>query len=102
LVGKGRRVIGETKKRSNIWHYSAGKGKSATDDLAYKHPAIFPEALARDHIVSWSNPGDTVLDPFLGSGTTGKMAAQLGRFFIGVDISQEYVDLAQHRIEAAA
>jgi site-specific DNA-methyltransferase (adenine-specific) len=62
------------------------------------HPAVYPEALARDHIMSWSNQGDTVLDPFLGSGTTGKMAVQLGRVFIGIDISQEYTDMATKRI----
>ena len=67
-----------------------------------RHPATFPEALARDHILSWSNPGDTVLDPFLGSGTTGKMAVLNGREFIGIDISPEYVDLATGRINAAS
>ncbi len=65
------------------------------------HPAIFPEDLAGKHILSWSNPGDTVLDPFVGSGTTGKMAVLNGREFIGIDISQEYVDLATGRINAA-
>jgi DNA modification methylase len=76
----------------NIFSYVVGTDKSG-------HPAAYPEQLAKDHIISWSNPGDTVLDPFLGSGTTGKMAAQLGRFFIGCDISQEYVDLARRRID---
>ena len=80
-------------RRFNIWRYGhAG--------VNVGHPAVFPEALAEDHILSWSNPGDTVLDPFLGSGTTGKMAAQLGRFFIGIDISPEYVELAEKRIAA--
>lgn len=64
-------------------------------------PAIFPEALAQDHIESWSNPGDVVLDPFMGSGTTAKMAKELGRHWIGIEISQEYVDLANKRINAA-
>jgi len=62
------------------------------------HPAPFPEALARDHILSWSNPGDVVLDPMMGSGTTGKMARLTGRQFIGIDISAEYVELARQRI----
>ena len=62
---------------------------------------MFPEALARDHILSWSNPGDTVLDPFLGSGTTGKMAVLGGRNFIGIEISPEYMAIAEKRISDA-
>lgn len=79
--------------RHNVWHIAPEK-RSRT----FGHPAMFPEALARDHILSWSNPGDIVLDPFVGSGTSGKMAAQLGRFFIGCDISSEYVEIARARI----
>jgi len=59
---------------------------------------MFPESLARDHILSWSNPGDVVLDPFCGSGTTCKMAKLLGRHYIGIDISEEYCDLARQRV----
>ena len=62
------------------------------------HPAPFPEQLANDHIISWSNEGDTVLDCFMGSGTTCKMAMLAGRNYIGIDISQEYVDIANQRI----
>jgi DNA modification methylase len=91
------RIVKEFSRRTNIWRYTTG---AFNHDDKTGHPAPFPEALARDHILSWSNPGDTVLDPFLGSGTTGKMAAQLGRFFIGVDISAEYVELARKRIES--
>jgi DNA modification methylase len=70
------------------------------DDFgAYKHPAIFPEQLAKDHIHSWSNPGDIVYDPFMGSGTTAKAAHLLDRNWIGSEISQEYVDLANKRLE---
>ncbi len=65
------------------------------------HPAPFPEALARDHITSWSNPGDLVLDPFSGSGTTGKMALEAGRRFLGFEISQEYTTLANRRTAGA-
>lgn len=80
--------------RPNVWKYHAGmNGCDVTD-----HPAPFPEALARDHILSWSNPGDVVLDPMCGSGTTGKMAILTGRQFIGIDISAEYVELARQRI----
>jgi len=63
------------------------------------HPAIFPEKLARDHIYSWSNEGDLVYDPFMGSGTTAKMAHILKRRWIGSEISQEYVDTANKRLE---
>ena len=62
------------------------------------HPAIFPELLAKDHIISWSNKGDLVLDPMNGSGTTTKMAKQLGRNFIGIEVSKEYCDIANQRL----
>ena len=62
------------------------------------HNAPFPEQLAEDHVISWSNPGDLVLDPFVGSGTTGKMAVLNERDFIGIDISPEYCELARTRI----
>jgi len=88
-----------TKVMSNIWRYEAGYQKSTTDEIAYKHPAIFPEQLARDHILSWSNPGDIVLDPMCGSGTTCKMAKLNGRNYIGIDIAEEYVELARRRVE---
>ena len=64
------------------------------------HPAIFPEALAKDHILSWSNEGDTVLDCFTGSGTTLKMAKMLNRHYLGIEISPEYVKLAERRLLA--
>lgn len=85
--------------RSNIWHYGMGFMKSTTDKIAYKHPAIFPEKLAHDHIISWSNPGDVVLDPFMGSGTVAKMARLAGRDYIGFEISPEYCDIARQRLE---
>ena len=81
-------------KRTNVWTYQPGnQGDDITD-----HPAPFPEALARDHILSWSNPGDVVLDPMVGSGTTAKMAKELGRRWLGFDISPEYVAIAQKRV----
>jgi site-specific DNA-methyltransferase (adenine-specific) len=83
--------------RSNIWRYHTGNNG---DDYT-GHPAVFPEALARDHILSWSNKGDTVLDPMCGSGTTGKMAVLYQRNFIGIDISAEYIAIAEKRIRQA-
>lgn len=98
--GKGKPVSAE-KYRDNIWEYGVGFGVSTRDSEAFEHPAIFPEALARDHIVSWSNPDDIVFDPFGGSGTTAKMALLNGRRFIHVDISEEYCEIARKRIESA-
>ncbi|MBR3622904.1 MAG: site-specific DNA-methyltransferase [Selenomonadaceae bacterium] len=88
--------------RPNIWRYKMGYMKSTTDKISYKHPAIFPEQLAYDHIISWSNKGDVVLDPFMGSGTTAKMARVAGRDFIGFEISKEYCDIAEERLNTNA
>ena len=93
------KTVKEFGVRQNVWKYSPGKGKSTNDNLAYNHPAIYPESLAKDHIKSWSNEGDLVYDPFMGSGTTAKMAHLLKRNWIGSELSQEYVDLAYKRLE---
>ena len=86
--------VKDTKILDNVWDCAVSGGVKG-------HPASFPERLIAPHILSWSNPGDTVLDPFLGSGTTGKMAAQLGRSFIGIEIDAEYFNVAQWRIAMA-
>lgn len=91
----------EMRKKGNVWFYHVGYMKSTSDKMAYEHPAMFPEALARDHILSWSNPGDLVLDPLCGSGTVLKMAKESGRHWIGMDISERYCILARKRIAAA-
>lgn len=96
------KAVAELGARSNVWGYSTGYRKSATENFAYDHPAIFPEALARDHILSWSDPGDLVLDPFMGSGTTGKMAIAADRRFIGIEIAPEYFALADRRLRSPA
>ena len=83
--------------RGNIWKYAVGSN-SATDKIAFEHPAIFPEALAADHVRSWSNEGETVLDPFSGSGTTAKVARALGRHYIGFEISAEYCEIIEKRL----
>jgi len=87
------------KTKTNIWEYAVGLGGSTNDKDAFKHPAIFPEKLAEDHIVSWSKEGDIVFDPMCGSGTTLKMAKKHNRLYIGCDISAEYVDIAKKRLE---
>lgn len=90
--------ISDLKIKSNIWFYDVGKNKSSSDELAFKHPATFPEDLAKDHIFSWSNEGDIVYDCFGGSGTTGKMAHLMKRNWILSEISSEYVQIAEKRI----
>lgn len=81
--------------RANIWRYAVG-WLDKSDKTS--HPAPFPEALVRDHILSWSNPGDLVLDPMMGSGTTLKMAMLLDRRAIGIDESEEYCKIAVERL----
>jgi len=83
-------IIAKFRLRNNHWQINQNTNKN--------HPAPFPEKLAHDHIISWSKEGDTVLDCFMGSGTTGKMAKQLGRNFIGIDLDAEYCKIAEARI----
>ncbi|MDR2027295.1 MAG: site-specific DNA-methyltransferase [Prevotellaceae bacterium] len=99
LTDKGRKTVNDYGVRTNIWKYTNGKGFSTKDEIAYQHPAIFPEKLVRDHILSWSNEGDVVLDPFGGSGTVAKVAIQLKRKWISIEISKEYCELAEKRIK---
>lgn len=84
--------------RNNIWKYTVGGGFATKDKIAHKHPAIFPEKLAEDHILTWSNEGDLIFDPFCGSGTTAKMSVINGREYLGIDISEEYVEIARERV----
>src|SRR5690625_649855 len=93
-----------TRKKSysyNIWKYPVGRGGTTSDLYAFEHPAIFPEKLADDHLISGSNPGGLILDPFVGSGTPAKMAALNNRQYIGLDISEEYCELARKRVSEA-
>ena len=85
----------------NIWYYSVGANKTTSDKIALKHPAIFPEKLAQDHILSWSNEGDTVFDCFMGSATTGKMALLNNRKFIGIEKVEDYFEISKQRIEGS-
>ena len=86
------RVVKEFGVRGNVWRYHMGESNNLG------HPAVFPYALAQDHIASWSNPGDLVLDPFCGSGTTLKAAKALGRRFLGLEINPEYCAMAELRL----
>ena len=92
--------VNKEKIKGNVWYFSTGYNKSTKDIIAFKHPAIFPEQLANNHIISWSNEGDTVLDPFMGSGTTAKMSKLNGRNFIGFELSKEYCDIAEERLKS--
>lgn len=91
-------TISEYGTRYNVWYINNGAGFSSKDDIAFEHPAIFPETLAEDHILTWSNEGDIVLDPMAGSGTTLKMAKLNNRYYVGIDINEEYVDLCNRRV----
>jgi DNA modification methylase len=87
-------VTKSEKIKGNVWEMPVSNTK-------FNHPAIFPEQLAQDHILSWSNEGDVVLDPFMGSGTTGKMALLNNRNFIGIELDESYFSIAKQRIEQA-
>lgn len=106
VTGTDRNANGETRKAScfgqaikekgarwNVWEIKANKGNFITG-----HPAMFPEALARDHILSWSNEGDTVLDPFAGSGTTGVACLNTGRKFVLIEKDAGYCEIIKNRI----
>lgn len=91
-------ILKEKKVRTNIWDYAVGLGGTTNDRYAFKHPAMFPEKLAGDHISMWSNPGDLVFDPMCGAGTTLKMAKKHGRHYMGIDIAPDYVEIARRRV----
>lgn len=109
IHGTSRGVDGETYRKSNdkkssvseygvrfnVWEQPTEKANKTG------HPAVFPEKLARDHILSWSNAGDIVFDPFLGSGTTARMAILNYRHYIGFEVSKEYFAISSKRIEDA-
>ena len=84
-----------------VWEYPAGYGGTTRDRYAYGHPALMPEAMARDLIISWSRPGDLVLDPFLGGGTTAKMALLNHRRHLGFEVHRPYFQLAVRRLRDA-
>jgi DNA modification methylase len=85
--------------KSNVWDIQTGNMKSTKDKIAFKHPAIFPEQLANDHILSWSNECDIVYDCFAGSGTTAKMSILNNRNWIASEMSTEYCDIIKERIK---
>ena len=92
-------LINEIGRRTNVWDVVCGSIQTK-DKVAFKHPAMFPEKLAEDHILSWSNEGDVVYDCFMGSGTTAKMALINNRHYIGSEISKEYCDIQEERLKS--
>lgn len=93
--GIGKRKVAEYGRRFNIWDISVEKNNKTG------HPAVFPISLARDHIISWSKERDTILDPFMGSGTTGVACVNTGRNFIGIELDKGYYKVARDRIKEA-
>ena len=87
--------------RYNVWDVKVGSNQSTKDKIAFNHPAIFPEQLAQDHILSWSNEKDLIYDPFMGSGTTAKMSILNNRNWIGSEISSEYCNIIEERVKKA-
>ena len=85
----------------NVWDLKVGSNQSTKDKFAFKYSAIFPEKLANDHIISWSNKNDLVYDPFMGSGTTAKMSILNNRNWIGSEISSEYCEIIEERVKKA-
>ena len=113
-VSAGRDVHGKDRNKDGTFKERTGAGniikpygtrfnlwKVPNQKRGISHPAPFPEQLANDHIISWSNEGDTVLDPFMGSGTTAKMALLNNRNYIGFELSEEYCKIAEERIRKA-
>lgn len=84
--------------RNNIWTYNTGAGFQTKDEYAYDHPAMFPELLAEDHILTWSHRNDLVFDPFMGAGTTCKMAIKNDRHYLGFEVDETYYNIANKRI----
>jgi site-specific DNA-methyltransferase (adenine-specific) len=84
----------ETRIDFNVYTLNVGGKKES------EHPAIFPEQLAKDHIISWSNENDIVYDCFMGSGTTAKMALLNNRNYIGSEMSEEYCNIIKQRLDS--
>jgi DNA modification methylase len=99
LIERNIKPIPEFSPRNNIWKYNTGKNYSSKDDAAFEHPAIFPESLAKDHILTWSEENDLILDPFTGSGTTAVACIETNRKYLGFEVDPAYYDVCLRRIE---
>lgn len=92
-----RKTISEYGQRYNVWTYKTSKN-GQEDEVAYQHPAIFPTKLVEDHIETWTNKGDLVYDPMMGSGTTARAAINKGRNYLGSEMVKEYYDIITERL----
>ena len=99
LVERQQKPTPDFSPRNNIWKYNTGKGYTTKDDFAFEHPAMYPEMLAQDHIMTWSNEDDLVLDPFMGAGTTAVISKDTNRNFIGFEIDESYYNVSQRRLK---
>ena len=102
IGGRQDKIVPAIIPRTNVWQYSHGKGSSAESPVAHKHPAIYPLQLAKDHMQTWTNPGDLVIDPMAGSGTTMRAAVDLGRRAVCMEIHEPYCDLIEQRMAQQA
>lgn len=98
-VRSNRKVAAEYGMRGNVWKCNTAGQELCCESLP--HPAMMPYGLCRDLVISWSNPGDIALDPMMGSGTTGIACVKEGRRFLGIDVSEEYCEMAAKRIKDA-
>jgi site-specific DNA-methyltransferase (adenine-specific) len=99
IAGMKGKPIQKMGIENNIWVIKNGMNKSTKDKIAFNHPAIFPEELVEKHIKSWTNEGDIVYDPFMGSGTTAKMSIINNRKWIGSEVSKEYCSIIEERLD---
>ncbi len=99
LIKQPSYIVQKIGYRNNIWRINTGYKYSTKDKIAYEHSAIFPEKLVQDHIITWSNENDLILDPMCGSGTTCKIAKITKRNYIGIDIAEEYCTISRKRIK---
>lgn len=96
--GKKSKVIREYGVRTNIWKIKNSGGFGQSSKASYKHPATMPEELARGHVLTWSDVNDTILDPFMGAGTTAQVCLEENRNFIGFEIDETYHQMCAERV----
>lgn len=99
VPGFNGKAVNEYGIENNIWLIKNGMNKSTKDLIAFEHPAIFPEELAAKHIITWTKKNDLVYDPFMGSGTTAKMAILLDRNWLGSELDSTYTDICNRRLQ---
>lgn len=95
MTGAGKKVIASHGQRHNVWRQAPEKHNDTG------HPAPMALSIASDHIESWSNASDTILDPFMGSGTTLVACQKIGRAGIGIELDPDYFEIACKRVEEA-